>query len=122
MLCLLIICHDDSFVPGEALVAAIRAWDQEMDGRGVRRGGQPLRPPGDAVTVRVRDGKPQISPGPFAATAEKMAAYELLECADLDEAVRLASAHPMATAGTIEVRPVWEELAGGPDGQAEGAR
>ena len=59
----------------------------------------------------MNQGRPEITGGPFAATAEQMAAYELLECADLEEAVSLASRHPMATAGAIEVRPVWEELA-----------
>ena len=111
MLCLLIIAHDDSFVPSESLVAEIHTWNAEMERRGLRRGGQPLRPPADAVTVRVRGGEPETSPGPFAATAEQLAAFELLECADLDEAVGLASSHPMAAAGTIEVRPVWDELA-----------
>ena len=119
MLYLLIICHDDSFAPSQGLVTAIQAWDLEMDRRGVRLDGRPLRPPADAVTVRVRDGEAAISHGPFAAAAEQMAAYELLDCADLDEAVGLASTHPMAAAGTIEVRPVWEELA---DAVADGDR
>jgi hypothetical protein len=44
-----------------------------------------------------------------------MSAYELLECADLEEAVGVAATHPMAAGGTIEVRPIWSELAG-PDG------
>jgi hypothetical protein len=111
VLCLLIICHDDSFVPSAALVGAVQAWTLEMDRRGLRLDGWPLRPPADAVTVRVRDGRPVISSGPFAAGAEQVAAYELLACADMEEAVRLACTHPMAAAGTIEVRPVWEELA-----------
>jgi hypothetical protein len=119
MLYLLIICHDDAFAPGEALVAAIHEWDLEMDRRGIRLDGRPLRPPADAVTVRVRKGTPVLSDGPFAATAELMAAYELLDCADLEEAVGLAATHPMAAAGTIEVRPVWDELSG-PD--ADGGR
>jgi hypothetical protein len=122
VLYLLIICHDDSFAPSAALVAAIHDWDLELDRRGIRLDGRPLRPPADAVTVRVREGKPALGDGPFAATAEQMAAYELLDCADLDEAIGLASSHPMAAAGTIEVRPVWEELSG-PDVDAapEGA-
>jgi hypothetical protein len=112
MLYLLIICHDDAFAPSGALVAAIHDWDLEMDRRGIRLDGRPLRPPADAVTVRVRKGAPVLSDGPFAATAEQMAAYELLDCGDLEEAVGLAATHPMAAAGTIEVRPVWEELSG----------
>ena len=51
-----------------------------MDRRGLLVYGRPLRPPADAVTVRVRDGEPAIGQGPFAATTERMAAYELLEC------------------------------------------
>ena len=112
MLYLLIICHDDSFAPSEELVAAIQEWALEMDRRGVRLDGRPLRPPADAVTVRVRGGEATVSKGPFAAGAEQMAAYELLDCADLEEAIRLTSTHPMAAAGTIEIRPVWEELTG----------
>ena len=123
MLCLLIICHDDSFVPSETLVSAIQAWDLEMDRRGIRLDGRPLRPPADAMTVRVRDGEPAFSKGPSASAADQMAAYELLECVDVEEAVSLASTHPMAAAGTIEVRPVWEELAepATDDGDVEGA-
>ena len=89
----------------------IHGWHAEMERRGILRDGRPLRPPTDAVTIRVRRGRPEITGGPFAATAEQMAAYELLECADLEEAVGLASRHPMAAAGAIEVRPVWEDLA-----------
>ena len=124
MLYLLIVCHDNSFIPSETLIAAIHDWDREMDRRGIRLDGRPLRPPADAVTVRVREGEPVISSGPFAATAEQMAAYELLECAGLEEATGVAATHPMAAVGTIEVRPVWEELSGqaadgvGPKGTA----
>jgi hypothetical protein len=66
-----------------------------MEHRGIRRYGQPLRPPADAVTVRVREGTPVLTEGPFAETAEHMAAYELLECADLEEAPE-ADARPGA--------------------------
>jgi hypothetical protein len=109
---LLIICHDDTFAPAEALVAEIVAWDREMQGRGIRLAGNPLRPPGDAMTVRVREGAVVLTRGPFADTAEKMAAYELVECASLEEAIDVAAQHPMASAGTIEVRPIWADLAG----------
>lgn len=84
-----------------------------MTQRGIRRYGNPLRPPGDARTIRVRKGRAKITNGPFDGEAsEKMAAYELLECDTLDAAIEAASRHPMAKAGTIEVRPVWSDLAG----------
>jgi hypothetical protein len=61
---LLIITHDDAFVPTEQLVENILAWDTDMDRRGVRVDGRPLRPAEDAVTVRVRDGARRVTAGP----------------------------------------------------------
>lgn len=108
---LLIISHDDFFTPAETLLQEIGAWITEMDRRGVRIHGNPLRPAGDATTVRVREGKLELKKGPFANSREKMCAYELLECSGDEEAIQLASLHPMAKAATIEVRPVWSALA-----------
>jgi hypothetical protein len=85
----------------------IEEWVAEMDGRGVRLQGDRLRPPSDATTVRVRRNEVLISDGPFAETKEQMYGYDLLECADLDEAIEVASKHPMARAGMVELRPVW---------------
>ena len=90
----------------------IGAWTKKMERRGVRVYGNALRPPGDATTVRVREGKVVLTKGPFAKSKEKMAAYKLIECASLQEAIDAASQHPMAKAATIEVRPIWSELAG----------
>jgi hypothetical protein len=59
-----------------------------------------------ATSVRVRDGQTEITDGPFAVTKEVLAGYYLLECADLDEALRQAARLPMARWATIEVRPV----------------
>lgn len=107
---LLIICHDAAFAPTPALVAEIGAWVRDMEGRGILKYGNPLRPPGDAKTVRVRNGLLMVMDGPFTDSAEKMAAYGLIECASPQEAVDVAASHPMARAATIEVRPVWSDL------------
>lgn len=109
---LLIICHDDAFTPSGKLFSDIDAWIKEMKSRGVRVYGNPLRPASDGTTVRIRNGKLQRASGPFAKSKEKMCAYELIDCQDLEEAVSVASRHPMAAAATIEVRPIWNELAG----------
>ena len=90
----------------------IGAWIKKMEGRGIRVYGNPLRPPSDATTVRVRKGKVVLKNGLFAKSKEKMCAYVLIECASLEEAIDVASQHPMAKAATIEVRPIWKELAG----------
>ena len=68
--------------------------------------GQPLSLPGEAITVRVRDGKMLTSDGPFVETKEMLAGFYLIEAADDEEAVRIAARIPPAREGTIEVRPV----------------
>jgi hypothetical protein len=73
---------------------------------GLLVGVQRLRPVDSATSVRVRDGETQITDGPFAVTKEVLAGYYVLECADLDEALRHAARLPMAPWATIEVRPV----------------
>ena len=85
----------------------IDAWVEEMDGRGIRQLGEVLAPTSDATTVRVRGGKTLLVDGPFAETKEQICGFDIIECADLDEAIEVASRHPMAWAGKIEVRPFW---------------
>ncbi len=92
-----------------AFEVAINAWDTEMLDRGVLVGGSRLRPVSEATTLRVRDGEVLVSDGPFAETKEQIAGYSVLECADMAEAIEVASAHPTAKIGTFELRPLWED-------------
>jgi hypothetical protein len=66
----------------------------------------PLQPPSASTTVRVRDGETLITDGPAAEIKEQFGGFTLVECADLDEALRWAAAVPTASGGTVEVRPV----------------
>ncbi len=86
----------------------IDSWVSEMDGRGVRLEGRPLDPDA-ATTVRVRGGEVLVSDGPFAETKEVMVGYDFLECANLDEAIEVASKHPLARRGAMELRPFGED-------------
>lgn len=85
----------------------IVAWVEEMTERGVSIGGDRLRPAAEARTVRVRAGTTLITDGPFTESREVIAGYDVIECADLDEAIEVASKHPMARFGRIELRPFW---------------
>ena len=82
-------------------------WLDDVIARGIRLDGDRLRPPSEARTVLVRDGEVLVSDGPFAETKEVICGYDMLECASLEEAVQVASAHPVARFGKIEVREVW---------------
>jgi hypothetical protein len=65
-----------------------------------------LRPTRTATSVRVRAAQAEITDGPFAVTKEVLAGYYVLECADLDEALKQAARVPAARYGTVEVRPI----------------
>src|ERR1700737_1718934 len=110
----LLICTDESALAasspeeGQAMTAEYMKWGEEMGKRGVLQGGERLRPTTDATTVQVRDGEVLTSDGPFAETKEQIGGFYLVECADLDEAIDVASKIPGAWYGSIEVRPVWE--------------
>jgi hypothetical protein len=109
---LLIISHDDSFIPTDSLIKGIGAWIRKMERKGARIYGNPLRPAAEGMTVRIRNGMPKVTRGPFANSKEKMCAYELMECSSREQAIEFAKGHPMASAATIEVRQVWDDLAG----------
>jgi hypothetical protein len=63
-----------------------------------------------ATTVRVRDGKPSTTDGPFAETKEQLGGIFLIEASNLEEAIEVASGWPSARIGSIEVRPIVEQL------------
>jgi hypothetical protein len=68
----------------------------------------PLHPTATATSVRVRDGKPLVTDGPFAETREQLGGYFLIDAKDLDEALDIAGRIPAARVGTIEIRPIME--------------
>jgi hypothetical protein len=104
-------------VPGPeedpGIASSLAEWIKEMTGRGVLIDGDRLRPATEATTVRIRDDEVLLADGPFAETKEQVAGYDVIDCANLDEAIEVASKHPTARLGTIEVRPVltgWQHL------------
>ncbi len=80
-----------------------------MPGEPERLDGSVLRPVRDATTVRTRGDEVLLSDGPFAETREYIAGYDIVECADLDEAIQIAARHPCARFGAVEVRPFAED-------------
>jgi hypothetical protein len=108
---MLIHCIDESLENLRAREAdpgrpAIEDWLAEMKDRGVLLHGDRLRNVSNATTVRMRSQELLVSDGPFAETKEQVAGYDVIDCADLDEAIEIASKHPTAWWGTVEVRPI----------------
>ena len=105
---LMLVCSDPEHRPGaDEPIPDIDAWVAEMDARGARMLGERIRPDADTTTVRVRNREVVVTDGPYIETKDLMGGFDVLDCADLDEAIEVASKHPMAWAGVIELRPFW---------------
>ena len=94
----------------EALQGIGKAWTdfmKEANAAGVLKASHGVAPGSNATTVRIRKGKTLTTDGPFAETHEQFGGADLLECKDLDEAIRWAAKIPTAAYGSIEIRPLW---------------
>ncbi len=89
----------------------IAEWVDDLIARDVSEFGERLRPGQDATTVRVRDGRVLVTEGPYTEAKEWVGGFDVIDCADLDEAIEIAARHPAARSGTAEVRPfvVWPD-------------
>ena len=86
--------------------AAMTAYRDELAMRGVLVASDPLASPRSATTLRERSGRLRTTDGPFAETREWLGGYVIVDCADLDEALRLAALCPTVATGAVEVRPL----------------
>jgi hypothetical protein len=97
-------------VPGSAefqrMLDDYRSATAAMEAAGVLVSTGPLQSPSTAATLRVRGGKPLVTDGPFVEMKEEIGGYYVLDCEDLDEAIRWASTIPAARHGAVEVRPL----------------
>ncbi len=103
---------DNAPAPGAAenavMFAAYGAFTQELQAAGAMLAGEALQPATTATTVRVRDGKALLSDGPFAETREQLGGFYMVNCKDIDEALKWAAKIPGAASGSVEVRPILE--------------
>lgn len=109
---MLLMYADESIMPKftpEEHQAAAKAWyafGEEAKAAGVLLSNNGLTSVSDATTVRVRDEKTLLTDGPFAETHEQLGGYYLLDCPNIDEAVRWAAKIPIAKYGSVEIRPL----------------
>ena len=87
-------------------------WVQDTIARRINVTGKPLAAPVTAKTVRVRNGETVVSDGPFADTKEFIGGLDILECESLEQAIEVASKHPVSWFHAIELQP----FADGTDG------
>jgi len=86
----------------DAVYAEITRWSEELERKGVLKGGVELQPKRTATTVRRVNGTMRVSDGPFIESKEHVGGFAMIDVPDLDEAIRIAKAFP----GGVEVRPI----------------
>jgi len=94
----------------DALRSETLAYVDQLTRNGHLVAAEPLQSTREARTVRVREGRSAVTDGPFAETKEQLGGFFMIEAADMDEAVQIASQWPSARFGSIEVRPVEPNL------------
>ena len=90
----------------QSILREYMALSEDLRKTGKYINGNELQPTSTATTVRVRNGKKNVTDGPFAETKEQLGGYYLVEARDLDEAIELAARIPSGRWGSIEVRPI----------------
>jgi hypothetical protein len=83
-------------------------YTDELKASGAFVAGEALHPTASATTVRVRNGKRVVTDGPFAETKEQLGGFYIVDCKDLDEALKWAEKIPSAGRGPVEVRPIMD--------------
>ncbi len=100
-------------LPPEETQALFQTWQsllREAQDAGVLLSSTGLAPIANATTVRVREGQTLCTDGPFAETHEQLGGFFLAECKDLDEAIGWAAKVPHARYGSVEIRPLWDQI------------
>ncbi len=117
----ILLCYDDEQAWADAgegaqeqAMAKAAELTQELHAKGQYVLAAPLHSVSTATSVRVHNGKPQITDGPFVETREVLGGFYLIEAKNLDEAIAIAVRHPGNRFGGVEVRPV-VDLAGLPN-------
>ncbi len=90
----------------QALMSEAEAIVNELVDSGEWVGGEGLADPSTAKTVRVRDGVPAVTDGPYAEAKEQMAGYCIVDCESPQRAVEIATRWPDARLWGMEVRPI----------------
>ena len=91
-----------------AVMAEYGAFTESIVKSGNFKAGEELQPVSAATTVRVRNGKSQVTHGPFAETREQLGGFYLIEADTPEQAIQLAGRIPSAREGCIEVRPIMQ--------------
>jgi hypothetical protein len=109
---MLLIYNDSTLLDGlparqfDATMRGCLAHADELRREGRLLDSQMLEDTATAKSVRIRNGRQVVVDGPFAETKEVLGGFNIIEAADMEEAVRIAAEFPWTRTGCVEVRPV----------------
>jgi hypothetical protein len=93
---------------GAALTAEVDAVMKELTESGELVGGEALADPSNTKTVRVNNGVPAVTDGPFAEAKEHLGGYLIVECDSVERAAEIAARWPSTRFTPMEVRPLMD--------------
>jgi hypothetical protein len=106
---LILIYENEQTTPqDEAEFARWMEYTERLKASGAYLGGEALQPTATATTVRKDGGRVLTTDGPFAETKEQLGGFYMVECNDLDEALKWAADIPSVDRGPVEVRPIMD--------------
>jgi hypothetical protein len=103
----------------KAMVGRCPPKDAELKATGRLVLSASLQDRNNTISMRPRGGRPAVTDGPFAEAKELVGGFFIIEAADRDDAIRIASLHPAATLGEqagwgIELLPIERYMEQGP--------
>jgi hypothetical protein len=105
---IIFICPDETFKAPENLEPEVIKWVNYTTRRGAYILGSRFRPITESKNVRVENKNVNITDLTSKDNPTRIGGFDLLKCKNIDEAVEIASKHPMAKQGSIQVRPLWD--------------
>jgi len=99
-----------SAAEGQRVMVECFRYDDELRKGGHFLGGEALDSARNAVTLRMKNGRVDVTDGPYAETKEVLGGILLLEARDLNHAIALMSKHPGVNMGPFEIRPADEQI------------
>ena len=95
----------DSFTPEEfgPIIAATDALNRQLTESGELIGAYGVADQSEAITVRVVDGVPAVTDGPYLEAKECLASVSILEVDSLERAIEIAALNPASGYGDVEL-------------------
>jgi hypothetical protein len=93
----------------QQVIRDTHALQQELRDAGEWIGAYGVADQVNAKTIRVRDGMPAVTDGPYLEAKEYLGSFDIIDCDSLERALEIAARVPYAKLNAVEVRPLMQE-------------